>query len=234
MSIAPTRSARTVLIAVTLGVAVIAIACRGDGGPSGPPSGATRVDIVAGERQVGLTGRALAESLVVKVSSSAGAVMPGAVVNWTASAGTVSSASTTTDKNGMARAQWIIASGDATMTAAVAGATSATLHATGRASGACQLTPAAATTRFSLGPTDYTLSLHATAPLRVVVLFADFPNAPATETATALMNAIVTPGLQLLRDLSYGRLSITATPVDKWYRMSQAIATYDWRTFAGH
>jgi hypothetical protein len=39
-----------------------------------------------------------------------------------------------------------------------------------------------------------------------VVLFMDFPDAPATETPDSLMNRVVRPGLVLLSMISYGRV----------------------------
>jgi len=48
------------------------------------------------------------------------------------------------------------------------------------------------------------------------------------------MDQIVTPGLAVLNELSYGRVQLTPTVVPKWYRMSKTSGSYDWRTYQGH
>ena len=188
-----------------------------------------------GDNQRGLTGRPLADSLTVHVATIAGADASNATVSWAASGGALSSTSTVTSAGGVARVQWSPSGGDITATASVQGAAGpVTFHANGRASAACTLAPAAATQRFSLGPTDYTLSLNAAQPVRIAVLFVDFPDVTASETPASLMANIVNPGLQLLAEMSYNRLDIAVTAFPTWYRMPNPITSYDWTTYAGH
>ena len=217
---------------------VTAWACGGSDSattlPSGPSSNPSVLEIISGDQQRGLTGRALADSLIVRARTASGAAVAGVAVNWTSSSGTLSTASTVTDATGTARVQWIAGAGDATAAASLQGSAAVTFRANGRANGACVLTPSAQTQRFSLGATDFTLSLRATSPHKIVALFVDFSDAPTTETPQSVMGLIVDPGVALMKELSYNRTDITVTPVAKWYRMSKTSASYSWSTFAGH
>lgn len=192
------------------------------------------VEVTTGNGQQGLLGRPLADSLAVRVRAASGAAIPDATVSWSATGGTLSSTTTTTNAAGIARVQFVPTSASATATATVPGLAPAAFTATARAGGPCALTPAAATQRFSLGPTDFTLSLRAGAPLRVAVLFVDYPGLPATETPAALMASVIDPGLAHLRELSYDRLNLTTVAFPTWFRMPRPIGDYDWSTFAGH
>lgn len=192
--------------------------------------------VVGGDHQTGLSGWALADSLMVRVSDGDGAPVAGAPVTWSASQGTVSPAATITGADGTARGQWTVGERTGAVTVATPGGTPVVFTATGRTPGDCRLVPGAQIQRFSLGPTDFTLSLDATREIHIVVLFVDFRDAPSTgsEDPATLTNQIVTPGLALLGELSYGRASVTATPVPTWYRMSGSIGSYSWTTYAGH
>ncbi|MBC7895058.1 MAG: hypothetical protein H7066_06580 [Cytophagaceae bacterium] len=215
-------------------IVVLAACGSGDQGttpPPPPPSGLS-LDVVGGNQQRGLTARPLADSLTVRVHTS-GTPAAGATVTWATSSGQLSASSSTTDANGLARVQWIPGTGEVAATAAVGALPAATFNATTRVGGSCMLKPAPAIQRFSLGPTDYTLSLRATNALRVAVLFVDFPDAGATETPASLVNSVVTPGLQLMSEMSYGKVRITPVAFPTWYRMPKAITTYTWTTFAG-
>jgi M6 family metalloprotease-like protein len=195
------------------------------------------VEPVSATTPRGFIGRALADSLTVRVRTSGGAVVPNSIVSWSSTAATLSTTTTTTDAAGFARVRVVPSAASATVTATVSGAAagSATrFDITARASGSCTLAPAAATRRFTLGPTDYTLSLRATDSIRIAVLFVDFPDAPATESATQLMQSVVTPGIALLRELSYGRTRIAAVGFPTWYRMPSSITAYTWSTYDGH
>ena len=229
------RLIRLAMLALNAG----AVACGSDSSSTGPTqtppaSVPNLLEIVSGDQQRGVTGRALADSLIIRAKTTSGAPAVGASVTWTASSGTLSSTSTVTDATGTARAQWIAGAGDATTTVSMQGATAVTFRANGRANGACALTPSPQTLRFSLGPTDFTLSLRATVPHKIVALFVDFSDAPTTETPQSVMSLVVDPGLALMKELSYNRASLTVTPVTKWYRMSQTSGSYSWSTFAGH
>jgi M6 family metalloprotease-like protein len=195
---------------------------------------AARLTRENGDQQGGLVDRPLADSLAVRVTDADGAPVREAVVEWQATGGTVTSTRTTTDGAGVARVQGLPGLGEFTATASVQGVTPVTFRGTGRRSGTCQLAPSSQTQRFSLGPTDFTLSLRPNVPLRVAVLFVDYPNLPGTESPAALMASVVTPGLALLRASSYGRLDVTAVSVPTWFRLPKTDAEYTWSTFAGH
>jgi M6 family metalloprotease-like protein len=195
---------------------------------------AARLTRENGDQQGGLVDRPLADSLAVRVTDADGAPVREAVVEWQATGGAVTSTRTTTDGAGVARVQGLPGLGEFTATASVQGVTPVTFRGTGRRSGTCQLAPSSQTQRFSLGPTDFTLSLRPNVPLRVAVLFVDYPNLPGTESPAALMASVVTPGLALLRASSYGRLDVTAVSVPTWFRLPKTDAEYTWSTFAGH
>ena len=193
------------------------------------------LELLSGDEQRGLTGKSLADSLVLRVRSRPGGEpVSGMNVIWSASEGSLSQPVTSTDANGIARVQFKPDVGNAIALASVDGLAPLEFRSNGRASGQCVLAPAVATERFSLGPTDFTLSLRATNPLRIAVLFVDFSDAPATELTATLMSTIIQPGIAMLNELSHERVSITTVPFATWYRMPQTLASYSWSTFAGH
>lgn len=232
-----TVSPAGVVTGVAPGVASISATVDGVVGTSSvsvtaPPP--TTLEIVQGASQQGLTNRPLADSLVVRVRAATGVAVSGATVTWATTAGALSSASTVSDAQGLARVQWSPSAGTATTTATVAGVTPTTFTAVAQAGGVCSLAPSNATRRFSLGSTDHTLSLRASNALRAAVLFVDYPALAATETPAQLMSSVVDPGVTLLREMSYSRINLTTVAFPQWYRMPQAISSYDWSTFAGH
>ncbi|MDB4878281.1 MAG: Peptidase hyicolysin [Gemmatimonadetes bacterium] len=120
MSAARVREALSVLIAVA------AVACGGSGSePAGPgTTGPSAVTIVSGNGQVGLVGTALSVPLVVKVSGTTGAIAGTTVAFAVASgAATVSPTSATTDVLGQAKTQVTLGSsaGTVVVTATVPG-----------------------------------------------------------------------------------------------------------------
>ena len=154
-------SIRCVLSSVA--VALLVSACGSEPIPSPTDNDdGLALEPVAGNQQTGIAGRALADSVVVRAVSRSGAPVAGVPVSWSATGGTVSSATTATDADGFARVQWRAGPGSGSLAAAAVGAPSVTFTSTGRPSGPCVLAPAATTQRFSLGPTDFTLSLRAT------------------------------------------------------------------------
>lgn len=192
------------------------------------------LEVVAGNAQRGLLNRPLADSLVVRVRSSGGAPLANTPVTWSATGGTLSQSTVTTNAQGEARVQFTPSAASSSVSAAVAGLAPSTFNVIARGGGACTLTPSTATQRFSLGPTDFTLSLRSTAPLRIAVVYVDYPGLAATETPAALMSSVVEPGLAQLRTMSYNRLNISAVTFPTWYRMPKVISEYDWTTFASH
>lgn len=197
-----------------------------------PP--ATRMTVVSGDQQRGLVNRPLADSLTVRVTDVDGRPVRDATVSWSATGGTLGATNSVTDAAGHARVQWAPSLGDASATAAVSGVSPISFRSTGRLGGACQLVPSAQTQRFSLGPTDFTLSLRPDVPLRVAVLFVDYPNRTGTESPATLMATIVEPGLAQLRAMSYGRVNVTAVAFPTWFRLPRSDAQYTWATFLGH
>lgn len=185
---------------------------------------------VAGDGQAGLSSRPLADSLSVRVTTPAGAPAAGTTVNWTSSNGALSAATSVSDADGVAHVQWAAPSGAGTATASVTGAGPAVFHATGHTSPACTLATTSETASFGLGATDYTLSLKATTPHKVIAIFVDFPDAPATHSIQNFVDSVITPGVGLLKEFSYGRASYTVTPVNKWYRMSKPSSSYGFKS----
>ena len=213
---------------------MVLAACGDDSTAPGDDSGTVLLQIVAGNSQTGITDRPLADSIVVRAVRASGAPAPNVPITWLSSGGSPSATGSITDADGFARVQWRAGSGTTTLTANAEGSAAAQFTATGRPNGPCPLSPSAPTQRFSLGPTDFTLSLRATNPLRVAVLFADFPDAPGLENPSTLMSTIVDPGVQLMREMSYNRINLTTVAFPKWYRMSRPIGAYVWTTFQGH
>ena len=232
-----TVSSTGVVTGVAPGAAVISATVDGTVGTAtvtvtAPP--AATLDIVQGATQQGLLNRPLADSLVVRVRAANGSAVAGVAVSWATAAGTLSATNAVTDAQGVARVQFTPSAASASATATVAGLTPVTFSATSRAGGVCTLAPSNTTRRFSLGPTDFTLSLRAANPIRTAVLFVDYPGLPATETPAQLMTTVMDPGVALMREMSYGRLNLTTVPFPQWYRMPQAISAYDWTTYNGH
>jgi M6 family metalloprotease-like protein len=226
-----------VVTAVSPGTATIRATVDGISGVSTvtvaslPPA---TMEVVGSATQQGLIGRPLADSLAVRVRAANGTPVANVPVSWATAQGALSTGSTVTDAQDVARVQWIPSPGAASATATAAGLPIARFEATTRAGGACTIAPSAATRRFSLGPTDFTLSLRSSAPLRIAVLFVDYPGLPASENAEQLARTIVDPGIALLREMSYGRVNISTVVFPTWYRMPQPITSYTWSTYDGH
>jgi len=99
-------------------LAVVALcACGGDGGSGGPQ--AASIALNAGDNQVAAAGAALPESLAVIVKDNANAVLPGALVTWsvTAGGGSVSPTTRTTDAAGIAKTRRTLGPNAGTQTA---------------------------------------------------------------------------------------------------------------------
>jgi alpha-tubulin suppressor-like RCC1 family protein len=114
--------------AAALGVA----ACKATVEPlalAGPPAAAA---VSTGNNQSGAIGTRLADSLVVAVTDAAGNPVPGVIVNWVASAGTLTQLVDTTDGTGKSGVQWTLGTvaGTATVTATPEGLTPVTFTAT--------------------------------------------------------------------------------------------------------
>ncbi|MGZ8694372.1 MAG: M6 family metalloprotease domain-containing protein [Gaiellaceae bacterium] len=102
----------------------------------------------------------------------------------------------------------------------------------------CSPTLANGTNTFqSEGPTDYTLHQRALGNVRAIMLFVDFPDAPASETTTSLYDLLVPGAQHWFSESSYGRMSLDVTAAHTWFRMPHTAASYDYArgfTFAQH
>jgi WD40 repeat protein len=123
---ATARRIRTWLPAVALSAG--SLTCGGDLAEPPPPQPAT-LESLGGDGQIGLVGRPLPESLVVRVKDAAGRPFAGAVVSW--SGGALSSTSVTSASNGQAAVQWVLGTtpGAQATTASISGLPSVTFTA---------------------------------------------------------------------------------------------------------
>lgn len=90
--------------ALVLGLA----ACQDETTPlelNGPPAG---ISIASGNNQTGAAGAPLANPLVVTVTDANGRPAPAVQVNWSTTAGTLSSAIDSTDDDGRASVTWVV------------------------------------------------------------------------------------------------------------------------------
>jgi len=62
--------------------------------------------------------------------------------------------------------------------------------------------------------------------VNAVMLFVDFPNAPATESTQSAYDTAANGASQYYAAQSYGRVMLNITPVLKWYRMSRPDSGY--------
>jgi len=79
--------------------------------------------------------------------------------------------------------------------------------------------------RFSEGP----LSSDWLAPrgrVDAVMLFVDFPDAPANDNTISQLVARHTAHLAWFEEASYGRFSVSVTPVARWFRLPRPTSTY--------
>ena len=119
--------------AALAGAAALSIgACKDTVEPlalAGPPVAAA---VSTGDNQSGAIGTRLADSLVVAVIDAADSPVPGVVVHWVASAGTLSQTTDTTDGTGKSGVVWTLGNvaGIATVTATPEGLTPVTFTAT--------------------------------------------------------------------------------------------------------
>src|SRR4029077_19340720 len=92
------------------------------------------------------------------------------------------------------------------------------------ASNPCVLRSAA---QFTLGPTYYTDRPKSAGNLKALLMFVDFSDALGTENTTALYNALAPPFERWYAGNSRGKVTISVTPVHKWYRMPKPSSTYN-------
>lgn len=78
--------------------------------------------------------------------------------------------------------------------------------------------------------------LRAVGTIEVVVLFADFPDAPASQTPDEILSILQPTAPDFFRDVSGGRMELVLRAHPVWLRMSQDSTAYGQaiREFAGH
>lgn len=78
----------------------------------------------------------------------------------------------------------------------------------------------------NLGPLDRESAIPARGRVEVVMVFVDFPNAPATGDPSARASRYTSDLLPWLQEASYGRLSLGVTVVPRWFRMPKPATDY--------
>jgi M6 family metalloprotease-like protein len=63
--------------------------------------------------------------------------------------------------------------------------------------------------------------------VRAVMLFVDFPNAPAPDDTGAYYDFLAPQAVEWFRESSYGRFELEVTPIRRWYRMSRPDSAYE-------
>ncbi len=89
-------------------------------------------------------------------------------------------------------------------------------------------------TYLSEGATDFRLHPASTGTLRVAVIFVDFPDAPADESAEVLYNSFMPGAVSWFDRASFGRFAFAPQPVFRWFRMPLPSTSYAWNTFQSH
>lgn len=98
----------------------------------------------------------------------------------------------------------------------------------------CKLPEAAYHGAIGLGFEGYERSLASTGTVRAKVIFADFPDAPASNTPEEIFDLYLDGASEMFAALSYGRLDFQMDPYFKWFRMSQDSSTYGIVDFYEH
>lgn len=84
---------------------------------------------------------------------------------------------------------------------------------------------------FNEGPLTTDGSLLSHGEVRAVMIFVDFSDAPASEDVAALARQH-TADLDWFSEVSYGRFSLTVTPLLRWYRLAKPASAYgNWQVF---
>lgn len=101
-------------------------------------------------------------------------------------------------------------------------------------SDACQLPEAAYHGGIGLGYDGYARSLPSTGTVKAIVIFADFSDEPAVETAQEIYDKHLEGASEFFEAVSYGRMDFVVDTRFQWFRMSNPSTSYDFRSFAGH
>lgn len=119
-------------VVAAIGSAIVVSACKDTVTPLDLAGAPVAAAAVTGNNQSAAIGAALPDSLQVIVTDAAGLAVPGVIVNWSATAGTVSPVVDTTDAAGKSSTQWKLgnAAGVSTATATIVGLPPVTFTAT--------------------------------------------------------------------------------------------------------
>lgn len=90
----------------------------------------------------------------------------------------------------------------------------------------CSLAPQPRELTFGVGAEHSGEFLRSTGRLHAVMLFVDFPDAPASEDPNALYRQLVPDAEQWFSAVSYDRVSLGVDPVAHWYRMPRPSSSY--------
>ena len=103
-----TRFSRRVLGALIGSLLLGSAACDNNDFTNGVVLSATNIEIVSGSGQTGGVNTQLANPLVVRVRDQSGNVVVNALVSWTTSSGSLSSATTLTGVDGLTSVTWTL------------------------------------------------------------------------------------------------------------------------------
>jgi M6 family metalloprotease-like protein len=79
----------------------------------------------------------------------------------------------------------------------------------------------------SMGAIDYDNNVRPIETVKAIMLFVDFPDAPAADPADNLFEQYFSPQVHdWMSASSYGKVNLAITPLRRWLRMPQAIADY--------
>jgi M6 family metalloprotease-like protein len=99
---------------------------------------------------------------------------------------------------------------------------------------ACQLPEAAYYGGIGLGYEGYERSLPSTGTVKAAVIFADFPDVPASQSPQQIFASYLHGATEFFDAVSYGRLDFQMEPHFEWFRMSQPSSFYGIADFYEH
>jgi M6 family metalloprotease-like protein len=81
---------------------------------------------------------------------------------------------------------------------------------------------------------DANSTARSTGTLRALMLFVDFPDAPATGSTVAAERRLVPGGERFMSELSYGKLRLRITAPPTWFRMPKTSTSYSYERGLSH
>jgi M6 family metalloprotease-like protein len=81
-------------------------------------------------------------------------------------------------------------------------------------------------TEMNEGTTNAALPLRPDGRIRAVMLFVDFSDLHSSESTGALYNRLVPRSRAWYNEVSYGRIQLDVTPVNRWFRMPHSLGSY--------